>query len=37
VVRTEEAVRFGGAPLADAAFADCLAAIRPLFTEHGTA
>lgn len=37
IVRTEEAVRFGGAPLAEAVFADCLAAIRPLFAEHGAA
>ena len=37
IVDTEEAVRFGGAPLGDALFADCLAAIRPLFAEHGPA
>jgi hypothetical protein len=37
IVDTEEAVRFGGAPLGDANFADCLAAIRPLFAEHGPA
>lgn len=37
IVRTEEAVRFGGAPLADGVFADCLAAVRPLFAEHGAA
>ena len=35
VIRTEEAVRFGGGPLPDAVFADCLAAIRPLFADHG--
>jgi hypothetical protein len=37
IVDTEEAVRFGGAPLGDAMFADCLVAIRPLFAEHGPA
>ena len=37
VVRTEEAVRFGGGPLPDALFADCLAAVRPLFLDHGPA
>ena len=37
IIDTEEAVRFGGAPLGDAIFADCLAAIRPLFAEHGPA
>ena len=37
IVDTEEAVRFGGAPLGDAIFADCLAAIRPLFAEHAPA
>ena len=35
VVRTEEVVRFGGAPLPDAVFADCLTAVRPLFADHG--
>lgn len=35
VVRTEEVVRFGGEPLSDAVFADCLATMRPLFADHG--
>jgi hypothetical protein len=37
VIRTEEVVRFGGEPLAESTFAECLAAMRPLFADHAAA